>query len=352
MKFFKIISINILLFIVFITFVEIIFVQINKHKIKCSYVLCNYNLTYTNNRLYEPYQEIHYKKDEFGFRGRTKEISDIDILVFGGSTTDERYLNLEDTWTEKLEYYLQKNNQYRVDVVNAGIDGQSTFGHIWNFDNWINKIENFNTKYIIFYIGINDNSHSGFYDLDDETDLNLKQKIIFLVKNNNAFLYEIFKIYLKFKIKFNIDMNPGHQNLEFNKTNYELINLNKKNLNTEFASIYKKNLEKLINLTNKIGAKPIFITQRTMRWYEENGEIFNLKNTKSYESEVQRKNVILNFCEDNNIFCINIFDKFEMKEDDTYDGVHLNPKGANKVAKMIADEIILNKKYFEKLSIK
>ena len=50
----------------------------------------------------------------------------------GGSTTDERYLNLNDTWSEQLELNFKKNNK-SIDVVNAGIDGQSSFGHIWNF---------------------------------------------------------------------------------------------------------------------------------------------------------------------------------------------------------------------------
>ena len=40
---------------------------------------------------------------------------------------------------------------FNINFVNAGIDGQSTIGHIWNFNNWFNKIENFKSQYILFY---------------------------------------------------------------------------------------------------------------------------------------------------------------------------------------------------------
>ena len=36
------------------------------------------------------------------------------------------------------------------------IDGQSTIGHIWNFQNWLVNIKDLKPKAIIFYIGIND----------------------------------------------------------------------------------------------------------------------------------------------------------------------------------------------------
>ena len=95
MKIIKLILINFSIFIACVLLLEFSIIKFNKNKIKCSYVLCNYNVTYKNT-LYEPLGNINYKKDKFGFRGRIKDVSEIDVLVFGGSTTDERYLNLED----------------------------------------------------------------------------------------------------------------------------------------------------------------------------------------------------------------------------------------------------------------
>ena len=43
---------------------------------------------------------------------------------------------------KKLESKLNLNLN-NIDVVNAGIDGQSTYGHIWNFEEWFVKLDNF-----------------------------------------------------------------------------------------------------------------------------------------------------------------------------------------------------------------
>ena len=104
-KYIRIFFINLCVAIFLILLIEFIVVLKNKNQIKCSYVLCNYKIVYEN-KLYQPFNKISYEKDEYGLRGRKKDVSKIDILVFGGSTTDERYLNLEDTWSEKLELFL------------------------------------------------------------------------------------------------------------------------------------------------------------------------------------------------------------------------------------------------------
>ena len=65
MKLIKIISINFIVFLIGVFLLEFTIIQINKNKIKCSYVLCNYNITYKN-KLYEPFGNIVYKKDKYG----------------------------------------------------------------------------------------------------------------------------------------------------------------------------------------------------------------------------------------------------------------------------------------------
>ena len=70
-----------------------------------------------------------------------------------------------------------------MDVVNAGIDGQSTIGHIWNFQDWFPKIENLKTKYFIFYIGLNeriiDDELSKYDNIFNLSNLNFLDKTIF-----------------------------------------------------------------------------------------------------------------------------------------------------------------------------
>ena len=137
-----------------------------KKKLKCSYVLCNADYKYKTDLYTSEKIKISYKKDQYGFRGKKSDtIKEIDILTVGGSTTDERYLNLEDTWSEQLERFFEENSKF-VDVVNAGIDGQSSFGHIWNLNEWFSKVDNLKIKNIIFYIGINEKEFPGRHDLN------------------------------------------------------------------------------------------------------------------------------------------------------------------------------------------
>ena len=52
---------------------------------------------------------------------------DIDILVLGGSTTQQIYIDDKNTWVSQLEKKLKKNH-FEINFANAGQDGQSSFG--------------------------------------------------------------------------------------------------------------------------------------------------------------------------------------------------------------------------------
>ena len=103
---------------------------LQKKKFTCTktifaYVPCNINTEYFLNGLYEGKKtKILYKRDQFGLRGRNKSLKKIDILTVGGSTTDERFVNEKETWSEQLEYLINNyTKSNKIDVVNAGIDG-------------------------------------------------------------------------------------------------------------------------------------------------------------------------------------------------------------------------------------
>jgi len=108
-KLIKIFLINILVFFVLIITTELfIFLFFNKTKLDCAYLLCNktykYKINiYKNNENYE----VIYNRDKYGFRDRYKDLENIDVLVLGGSTTDERWLKDEDTWINQLQKKLK-----------------------------------------------------------------------------------------------------------------------------------------------------------------------------------------------------------------------------------------------------
>ena len=92
LKIVKYIFINVIVFLFLYSILEIFSGQIIlKKKIKCSYVLCDANYNYKTKLYSSESILIEYKKDKYGLRGREKSLLETDILVIGGSTTDERY---------------------------------------------------------------------------------------------------------------------------------------------------------------------------------------------------------------------------------------------------------------------
>ncbi len=218
-----------------------------KKKLDCAYLLCNktYNFL-TPFEFYEKNEKIIYHRDEYGFRGRRKDINNIDVLAIGGSTTDERFLKLDDTWTEKLEK-LFLNSGLDIDIVNAGVDGQSTIGHIWNFDNWFKKLKKFRTKYIIFYIGINERLDLITYDNYLPSNLSLLNNLKYWVKKNNGITYKLLSyIYINYFIDNTYIVSKGvsHGDRKPNYKQIELLN----ELSEEYVKHVNTNINKLYEL--------------------------------------------------------------------------------------------------------
>jgi len=83
---------------------------------------------------------ISITRDQYGLRGAFQLPADIDILTVGGSTTDQRYITDGKTWQDVLQQKFESIGK-NVKVANAGVDGQSTFGHIKNFDWWFPEMD-------------------------------------------------------------------------------------------------------------------------------------------------------------------------------------------------------------------
>ncbi len=331
-KIIKILSINILILFLIILILELIMGnKIYSEKLNCGYLLCSAEHSYKNN-LYDGKDYITYKKDKYGFRGLRKKVNEIDILTIGGSTTDERYLETEDTWSEQLEYIINYNFQnLDYDVVNAGIDGQSTYGHIWNFKNWFPKIRNFKPNYIFFYIGLNEyfSDEKHIYDKGTKY-LNFFQKTKLWFKENNSIIYRTYDlVYRKFFLKD--ILNVGHK---IRNENYQLAEKEFK-ISDENIKELDHRLDILIKLTKELDAKPIFITQKSQRSKLIENKIYSIDSFNYMSKEKIISDTIMKNCKKNQIFCINLHNKIQFSEDSLYDLVHASPSGAKIIAQTI-----------------
>ena len=104
--------------------------------------------------------------NEWGLRGHYPALDDIDIVTLGGSATDQRYITDGSTWQDVIVREFEKEGR-RVSVVNAGVDGQSTYGHIKDFEWWFPTLPDFKPRYVLFYVAGNDIFKEPGGDFDD-----------------------------------------------------------------------------------------------------------------------------------------------------------------------------------------
>ena len=98
---------------------------------------------------------VTYRRDRYGLRGPYEDVSQIDILTIGGSTTDQRCLSEGRTWQDVLARKFSERGR-KIQIANAGVDGQTTRGNLKNFDLWFPAIPNLRPRFVLLYVGIND----------------------------------------------------------------------------------------------------------------------------------------------------------------------------------------------------
>ena len=290
---------------------------------------------------------ISYSRDKYGFRGKYSQIEDIDIIAIGGSTTDQRHIDDKKEWT-----YILANSPVLqgldVTLVNAGVDGQSSFGHIKNFDLWFSKIDSLQPKYILFYIGLNDfyNNANNPYD-----DLGQVKTIKAVIKGSFSFyIYRLIKGIILTKAH-----GIGHKAIDFQAMKTTTTPLLEEGgyepLMRTGLDAYLGRLKILVEKTRELGATPVFITQRTMKHWEENNQVIGIDEKYSYGNidhngvdnhymERLLNDTTMSICKDrSDSICINLASDIKFEQNDFYDFAHNTPSGAAKIGNYLASKI-------------
>ena len=347
----KIILINILIFIILIIPLEAIFGNwFSDNNLNKLNIIRDKTYKVKLNELYDFEKDyVIYKRDKYGLRGIYQNLNTIDIITIGGSTTDQRYISEGYTFQDILHKNFKKQNKH-VEIVNAGIDGQSSYGHIKNFELWFPLLPNFQPKYYLFFIGIND-----FYinDLNSYDIINYNNKKGSLLK----------KIYYKYKqhsaLSYLINIlektiaarNYGITHDLKQKTNFNKSNWTTQGLLTNYEQLlkvkildFKKRLEKLIDLVNRNNGKVIFVSQSERRKYDFiNNKLLGTNNIIEindykfngidyfYMSRFYIK-AIKEISDKNNVLFLNLDEELNFDiEKDFYDNSHFNHNGAEKI---------------------
>ncbi len=222
--------------------------------------------------------------------------------------------------------------------------GQSTIGHLKNFEIWFNQIPNLKPEYFIYYIGINDSilllkaldkykDKRNYNEADTLVSKKLFERQVRYLKNNSVF-YKLFKLidgYFLAK-KYGVTHFTGTWK---NKKKIKPIEVNKEDkIVLQFLIEYQKRLKKINERTKKYKSKTIFITQNVHKDHF----LSNALNIINITTK--------NFCINNEIICLPLDEKVNFDfEKNFYDGIHTRPSGNKKIAEYISYEL---KKKIEK----
>jgi len=301
-----------------------------------------------------------YRRDKHGLRGLYSDPSKIDILTIGGSTTNEILIDEGKTWSDRLAAEFAKANRPKV-VVNAGVDGQSTVGHLKIFELWFPKIPNFRPRYILAYIGINELAHlqtdlpPNKWELMLEPNKTIKQYL----KNNSGLygLYRTAKGMIRARdamLVHSFSGGPYEWKAPANAPDVDAAALKL----SPWLDAYGVRVEKLISRIRDLGAKPIIVTQHMAHYRLRDGQIFGRVVKESYQDKLQGRTIkkgsidvgpyaplmahnrrAMKVCRQAKAICIDVSGELNFADGDHYDLSHTTPKGSAKLAKFLFDQL-------------
>jgi len=301
-----------------------------------------------------------YRRDEHGLRGLYSDPSKIDILTIGGSTTNEILIDEGKTWSDRLAAEFANANRPMV-VVNAGVDGQSTVGHLKIFELWFPKIPKFRPRYILAYIGINDLGHvqpnrpTNKWELMVEPNKTIKQYL----KNNSALygLYRTAKGMIRARDAMLVHSFSGGPYVWKAPANAPDVVATEQKL-SPWLDAYGVRVEKLISRIRDLGAKPIIVTQHMAHYRLRDGRIFGHVVKESYRDKLQGRTVekgsvdvgpyatmmahnrrAMKVCRDAKAICIDVSRDLVFEDGDHYDFSHTTPRGSAKLAKFLFEHL-------------
>lgn len=313
-------------------------------------ILRNFQFSYDTSQISENgTPSVDYVRNQYGLRDSCESPAEIEILTIGGSTTDQRYIPLNSTYQNIIEERMKMSSDAFGCVSNAGVDGHTTWGHLYSFENWFPLVPGLNPKIILLYVGVNDadflrasSPHTGFDTVRAE--------------GINAFLkrFEIVKgllpIYRLLSQKFdNASASyAGHAPTLYTDEDYKINVMNEQTelLSNQNALAFRSRMENLLSEIHSLGAAPLCVTQPHRFVKEIDGEVRGLKSVLGegysgvdYDYSIRKLNeVIFDLCGSSTIDLYS----HEFSNSHFYDEVHTTSSGSEEIGRVLADFIISN----------
>ena len=354
-RFFKIFASNIIIFLIGILALELLFGGWIGRNYGTLVIPVDFNRRFDVSKLYQWKEgRTNYARDIYGLRGHYKSLSNIDILTVGGSTTNEIFISEGYTWSDVLRKNFEKEKK-DFTVINAGVDGQSTIGHLKNFELWFPMIPEIKARYILVYIGINDHALIKANYNQNKQDGLLARRNIFkqYVMNNSAF-YTLFRNIrgMVFARRANL-IHTGHN---FNQVTWKYVSSPQglKTFEEKYADDLNRYANRLIKLNaaiHKFGSKPIFVTQHKANYKFQNGKVLvpNNPTEKSafmdFVGLTAINKVTMQTCRELEAICIDLGQHLLFSNGDHYDDIHTTPQGSKKIGDFLFKALKRNSRF-------
>ncbi len=315
-------------------------------------VLKNVELEFDVSGLYPGHETALYRRDKWGLRGDYGDPGAIDIMTIGGSTTDLRMLGEGYTWQDYLRDALKKKGAVAA-IANAGVDGQTTIGHIESFRHWYPKIPGLQARFVLAYVGLND-VHTEFHAWsDDVMDESLKDRVRQAYRNNSVYYrnYRLIKGWWKAKkarlIHHRLDMDA----LPWARAPMHSDHAEKM---ADRVEGYRKRLKVLVRQIRDFGARPILVTQPRGDVRVRDGAMEGLVDGVSEIDRIYPRTngldrriiqdmfnrATLEVCaQAPDAVCLDLAGELAFEKGDFYDQVHYAPKGAKRIGDYLAGKL-------------
>ncbi len=290
--------------------------------------------------------------NHLGFRGPdlpTNLAQHLSMIAIGGSTTECRFIADGEDWVALLQKRLTKKLDRPLWMNNAGLAGNSTFGHRILLQQHIAKLK---PDYALYLIGINEILRSD----DFKDDLAIQTNRTFSkqdwLKKNSEIALMINNIRRSIKA-YTIESGHGRKVLELEHRPHHEINFLEIDSTIQqhqvFITAYKKRLTLLLKETIGYGIQPIVLTQPLL--FGDNIDAssgVDLSTVASRFEYGQRyweilenyNDITREVCGELNIPLIDFACLMPKNSDYFYDSMHFNKAGAQKVSEVLENEIL------------
>lgn len=284
-----------------------------------------------------------YSRDEWGLRGSGfRSLESINLVTVGGSTTDQKFLDDLATWQHVAERELKKLGRPTV-IANAGVDGQSTVGHLFDFQYWFPLLQGLHPKEVLFYIGINDvlkrDDRAQYDGSVDATSWRVRSatfQMLRLIRGN---------LQARRAGVTHGKMAPSSE-ADFTSVGH-LPADERKALANQLSAEFVTNVTSLESAVRTIGATPIFMTQTAFAWNADRRpprgkhEMLHAQGRDMNYADVAMIHQAMNaaliaHCREYHVTCFDAANDLTFDVADYYDYVHNTPSGTEKIGRYLA----------------